>query len=107
MATVLREYDIGTEFLVTLKDASDAVINVSNATTIQFRFRKPAGTEVTRTGLLKTDGTDGKVYYVTAAGDLDEIGTWRYQVRIVLDSGEDWTSTATKFKVEDAIGKPE
>lgn len=104
--TEVREYDIGVELLVTLTDGTSAM-DVSTATTIQFRFAKPGGTEVTKTGTLKTDGSDGKVRYVSVEDDFDEQGIWRYQVRVILSGGQDLTSTVAKFKVTDAIGKPE
>lgn len=104
--TEMREYDIGVELLVTLTNSSGTAFDVSTATTIQFKFRKPSGTEISRTGVLDSGGTDGKVRYVTIEDDLDEIGIWRYQVRIVLASGTDLTSEDAKFRVADAIGKP-
>lgn len=104
--TEMREYDIGVELLTTVTSDSVA-LDVSSASTIQFRFLKPDGVEVTKMGSFKTDGTDGKVKYVTADGDLDTQGIWRYQVRVILSGGQDLTSTVAKFKVTDAIGKPE
>lgn len=103
--TEMREYDVGVEFLTTLVDVNAAAIDVSSASVVQFRFRKPSGTEATKTGALKTTGTDGKVTYTTVANDLDEVGVWQYQVRVVYDGGE-LTSAATRFRVEDAIGLP-
>lgn len=105
MAIEVREYDIGIELLVTLT-SNDVAFDVSTATSVKFRFRKPSGTEVSKTGSLKTDGTDGKVRYISVANDFDEIGTWRYQVYIELADGSKRTSEMSKFKVTDAISLP-
>lgn len=99
----IREQDIGVEILVTLKDEDGAAFDVSDAEAVLFRFRKPDGTEISRAGSLKTTGTDGKVRYVTASGDLDQLGSWRYQVRTEWEDGAVLTSEMSKFKVTDAI----
>lgn len=105
MTIEVREYDVGIELLVTLT-SNNEVFDVSTATSILFRFRKPSGTEVSKTGILKTDGTDGKVRYVSVANDFNEIGTWRYQVYVELADGSKRTSEMSKFKVSDAISLP-
>lgn len=101
----VRELDIGVELLVTLKDPDGAVEDVSDASVIRFRFRKPDGTEISRTGSLKTDGTDGKVSYTSVENDFDQVGLWRYQVYVEAGSTKR-TSTQTSFRVQDAIGRP-
>ena len=99
----IREQDVGVELLVTLKDEDGVAVDVSGATAIKFRFRKPDGTEISRSGSVKTTGSDGKVQYVTASGDLDQLGSWRYQVRTEYEDGAVLTSEMSKFKVTDAI----
>ena len=41
---------------------------------------------------------DGKMYYITLAGDLDVAGNYKIQAKVVLTSGSYFSSTAT-FKV--------
>jgi len=51
---------------------------------IKFYLDQPDGTgALTRTGVLSTDGQDGKVKYVIAPGDLTKFGAWRFQARVV------------------------
>lgn len=91
--------DIGTAFILTIKDQDDNIQNVANASSLQIIFLKPDGaTKLTKTATLHTDGTDGKVQYVTVAGDLDQSGTWKVQSRVVI-GGADWMSSVSKFKV--------
>lgn len=90
--------DVGFGFDVTVKDQDGAAINLSAATTRQFTFRKPDETEVTKTPVFITDGTDGQLRYVTIAGDLEQIGLWKLQAYIVLPAGE-FYSDIFEFRV--------
>jgi hypothetical protein len=89
--------DIGVQFLVTLKDDTEEV-DISSATTKNFLFSKPSGELLTKAGTLSTDGTDGKLYYISASGDLNEIGTWKMQCNIVIGAYT-WHSDVISFKV--------
>lgn len=97
MASEIHEGDIGTKLLVTVTD-DGTVVDISSASALSIFIRKPNGTILTRTGTLETDGTDGKMYYITVSGDLDAAGNYKIQGQVVLPSGSYYTSTAT-FKV--------
>jgi hypothetical protein len=100
---VLHIGDFGTVFELTVVDQDNEVVDVSAATEMTWRFRKPGGTTFTKTGSHVTDGTDGKVKYVVeelAEGAiLDVAGTWSYQLFVDLPSGE-WSSDVLHFDVE-------
>lgn len=53
---------------------------------------------LTRSGTLETDGTDGQMYYIVVAGDLNEAGVYKIQAQVFLSSGTFYSTTAT-FKV--------
>lgn len=89
--------DIGTRFLVTIKDGNN-VVDLSEATTLNLIFQKPDGTNLTKTATLYTDGTDGKVYYLTVDGDLSVIGIWRLQGFAGFDDGSFYSDVYT-FRV--------
>jgi hypothetical protein len=100
MATCVQEIhlgDIGTVFEITLKDC-DTPVNVSTATTKQIIFQKPDKTNLTKTATFSTDGSDGKIRYVTVASDLSVKGTWKIQAKVVMPSGT-WSSNIETFKV--------
>jgi hypothetical protein len=97
MASEIHEGDVGTKLLVTITD-DGSVVDISSATTLSIFIKKPNGTVLSRTGVLETDGTDGKMYYITVAGDLDKAGNYKIQAKVVLASGSFFSSTAT-FKV--------
>lgn len=86
-ANEIRVGDIGTILEVTLMDDA-AVVDISSATTTQFKLKKPGGTTVTKTAVFTTDGTDGKLRYTTLANDLDEAGSWDIQTYLVMTG---WT----------------
>lgn len=89
---------IGRVFEVLVKNQDDEIENVSTATTKEIIFRKPDGNTLTKTALFTTDGTDGYIKYTTIDEDLDTLGIWEYQYRIVKGSN-DWKGPISKFRV--------
>ena len=94
MASQIHEGDIGTKLLVTVTD-DGSIVDISSASTLDIFIKKPDGTILSRSGTLETDGTDGKMYYITVLGDLDVAGKYKLQGRVVIASGSFYTSTAT------------
>ena len=99
MANEIHVDDIGTRFLLTVKD-SGVVVNLAPATLLQVNFRKPDDTVVNRTGSTLLDGSiiSGVMYYDTVAGDLDQAGHYKLQGKVGLTSGTYYTDIHT-FKV--------
>ena len=89
--------DIGTKFLVTVKDGS-SVVNVSTASTKQIIIKKPSGATLTKSASFESDGTDGQINYTIIADDLDEAGTYQLQGKVILSDGT-FSTDITKFKV--------
>jgi len=93
--------DIGTVILVTVNDCvsgTSTVLDLSTATTLELIFKSPSGTSTTKTASLFTDGTDGKITYLSVDGDFNEIGTWRIQAKIAIGGGI-FRSDVGTFKV--------
>ena len=99
MAAEIHKDDIGTRFLITIKDEDDAVKNISTYTTKQLIFKKPSGTLLTKTASFLTDGTDGVIYYTSISGDLDEIGVWKLQAYLHDGSSNYRKSNVGSFRV--------
>lgn len=99
----IHQNDVGTIFLVTIKDENDAVVDVSTAITKNLIFKKPDGTIETRAASFVTDGTDGQIKYITVSGDLDTHGAWSLQAFVDFGSTE-WYSDISKFKVYPNLG---
>jgi len=89
--------DIGTVFEITFKDGTSA-IDISAASTKQILFKKPDATTLTKSGTFTSDGTDGKLKWVTISGDLDTTGKWEIQGYVVLAGGE-WHTDVGEFTV--------
>jgi len=90
--------DVGTVFVVTVKDDTTAV-DISAATTKQIIFMAPDGGKLTKAATFTTNGTDGKMQWTTVANDLDEPGTWKIQGKVVLTAGT-WYTDISTFVVE-------
>lgn len=94
----VRLGDIGTDFEFTIKNQDGTAQDISAATTKQIIFKKPDLTTSTKTAVLVNTGTDGKMKYKTISGDLDQIGAWSVQARVVL-STDDFKSDIATFSV--------
>lgn len=90
--------DIGTVFEFTFRNGSD-VDNISTATSLSVKFKKPSGATSTKPLTLTSDGSDGKAQYTTIAGDLDEEGGWQAQGYAAFPDGA-WRTNKRKFNVE-------
>ena len=99
MPSEIHQNDIGTRFLMTVKDGSD-LVNISGALSLRVDIRKPSDSIINRSALRFNDGSalSGVMYYDTVAGDLDEIGNYKLQGRVTLPSGTYHTDIHT-FKV--------
>lgn len=94
----VRLNDIGTVIELTIKDENDSAVDISGASTKQYIFRKPGGSALVKTADFVTDGTDGKLKYTTASGDLNTAGDW--QVQAFVDFGAtEWRSDIKNFMV--------
>lgn len=102
MATTSKTFqlnDIGSPIGVTIYRADGTLESqLGSATIMQIILENPSEVSVTKTAVLVTDGSDGKMQYVTVDGDLDEVGTWNYHGYVVIGSGK-WYTTVKTFEV--------
>jgi len=95
----IRVGDIGTQFLFTVRNSSDSsLINISNYSNRTVTFIKPNGDQITVSGTLYTDGTDGKLFYNSVSGNIDQIGFWRARVTL-SSSGNLFNTDYYRFTV--------
>jgi hypothetical protein len=80
-----QQNDIGTRITVTVTEGGSAM-NISTATTKNINLLSPGGTTSENTALFTTDGSEGKIYYVTVTDDIDEEGPWKIQAHIITPS---------------------
>lgn len=78
----------GESVSLTVVDKNGSVVDISTYTsgiTVSLRDPKSLKT-VAFTGTFVTDGTDGKVRFTPASGDLDRPGTWEGQITLTKAS---------------------
>ncbi len=104
----IHENDVGTEFVVTIVKCvgeTTEAADISTATLKEMFFLKSDGTKLSFTAIFTSiasggagDGSDGKISYFSALGDLTPIGGYKIQGKVTTPAGE-WFSTIDKFKV--------
>tara|TARA_Y100001938_G_C7999210_1_gene383750 strand:+ start:702 stop:1016 length:315 start_codon:yes stop_codon:yes gene_type:complete len=104
MASEIHQDDVGTRFLITVKDDGLPVniSGVSGGSVHQISFRKPSDLVINRNATLKDYGISGVMFYDTVAGDLDEAGMYKLQAKVIIPSGTYFTDIHT-FKVHSNI----
>lgn len=86
--------DTGTRFELTIQ-ADGIALDISTATVKTIKFQKPDNVRVSKIADFTTDGTDGKIDYITITDDIDVKGEWKIQGFINMPSGVFHTSKAT------------
>lgn len=97
----LHYNDIGTVIMTTINDCvsgTSSPLDVSSAVSVSLVFQSPSGVSSTKTAVFNTDGSDGKIKYITQDGDLNEVGAWRMQA-IVSFATSSFRSNVKTFKV--------
>lgn len=100
----IHQGDIGTVFEVTVVEMDPitclpVAVDISSATLRQLTFQTPSLSAVTKSAVFTTDGSDGKMQYVSVADDLDQIGDWKLQGYIDMPLWRGYTSIG-EFEVE-------
>ena len=88
----IHQYDVNTALVITIVDEDGEAVNVASATVMKILLRKPDDEEMVKTAVLDTDGSDGKIKYLTIDGDLDQHGTWEIQGFVKIGSSENYTA---------------
>tara|TARA_Y100000004_G_C8856006_1_gene386857 strand:- start:57 stop:371 length:315 start_codon:yes stop_codon:yes gene_type:complete len=104
MASEIHKDDVGTRFLITVKDDGNLVniSGVDGSSVHQINIRKPSDVVINRNATLQDFGISGVMFYDTIAGDLDEAGFYKLQAKVVIPSGTYFTDVYT-FKVHSNI----
>lgn len=90
--------DIGTVLRFTVKE-NGVALDLSSCTDLNLHLQKKDKSVITRDLSFTTDGTDGKVEYVTTYGDIDQKGKWKAQVFLTMTSGS-WHTSIVELDVE-------
>lgn len=74
-----QENDVGLQLIYQFVDVDGNPINIAAAQGLTLKLGYPDGTSADKTATLLTDGTDGKIYYITLNGDLNQFGSYKVQ----------------------------
>ncbi len=103
MGNIAHKGDIGLTIRLTIDD-DGTVRNISGQSALLIYLTKPNnGNVLTKTGSLTSDGTDGKLEYVTVDGDLDTPGEWTAQGHVTESSSPIFWTTEATFIVRDTV----
>lgn len=95
----IHEDDYGWTLNLTVKDENGDAKDLSLCTRVNIVFSRPNNTgSISKEASFETDGSDGKIYYIVADGDIDVSGTWQLQVEAVFTNSV-LRSNIQKFKV--------
>ena len=86
MAYDLMQNDTGTEFILVVQEDGVAV-DISEQEDMKIYLKKSSVVKE-KAATLHTDGTDGKMKFVTEATDFDQKGRWQVQGYVKLPSWE-------------------
>lgn len=93
-----RLNDYGSNIIITIIDSNGEDFDLSTATFLELRFKKPDNTSISKLASLVNTGVDGKIQYVVESGFLDMTGLWEVQAYIENPSGR-WHSNINSFYV--------
>ena len=81
---------------------AEVPVDISSASVKALYIRRPDYTLLTKTATFSTDGTDGKLFVQTEAGDINIEGTYRVQGHIAM-TGWNGRSTIGEFEVDENL----
>lgn len=102
MSCNVKNGDVGTVFELTVTDCENVAVDISGAVSLAISLKSPAGVVTEKTPTLTTDGTDGKMQYVTVLDDIDEVGKWQIQGAVELSTGK-WSTSIGQFYVDNNL----
>jgi hypothetical protein len=91
----VRVGDVGVVLVLTVYE-DNAVKNISAATDLEVRIKKPSGSVLTKSATFSTDGTDGKLQYTTETDGFTEEGVYEIRGHFNLNF---WEGTTTEVLV--------
>lgn len=91
----IHQFDVGTKFMLEILDQEGEPVDLTTATSVTLKFKKPDYTTFIVSGFIEDIN---KVNYFSQFNDLDLVGDWKVQAQVVLP-GKSWNSTIAEFEV--------
>jgi len=82
----IRMGDQGIRTIVQVVDGNGMAVNIRAATVRKIKLLKPDGTTYDATGLLLSNGVDGKMYFTSTSliPPFGQVGEWQIQAKITV-----------------------
>lgn len=93
--------DEGTLIEITVEENKIA-LNISTATVKVLKIQRKDKTVFQKDMDFVTDGSDGKLKYITSGSDIDMKGTWKGQVYLEMPGGK-WHTSKFDMEVDDNL----
>lgn len=92
--------DVGTTIQLTIRDHSNATVDLSAGTTTSMFmiFKSPATTTTVTVTAFSGSGTSGVINWTSTSGFFNTAGTWFLQAKITLGSNT-WFTDVYEFQV--------
>jgi hypothetical protein len=92
MSIEIQVKDAGVQFIIQVLDLYGSVVNIGAATALQVLFLRPDQSLLAVSANLYSNGVDGKIQYVSVAGDLGQTGRWGIQAAYQIGGNQKYTS---------------
>jgi hypothetical protein len=102
---ILHVGDYGTQFILTIKKLVDGVPTivdisaVNELTDLFIYFRDSEGTITKHNAEFYTNGTDGRISYITDYGDIVTPGLLEYRAEVILSPTQKYQSSTCEIEV--------
>lgn len=102
---ILHVGDYGTQFIITIKKLVDGVPTVVDISAVDeltdlfIYFQDSEGTIAKYNAEFYTDGTDGKISYVTLVGNISVAGLMKYRAEVILSPTQKYQSSTCEIEV--------
>lgn len=87
--------DAGIQIIVQVLDGAGQPVDLRPATAKVIKILLPDGTTKDVAATFLDDGSDGKIFYTTAAIDLSEVGVYRVQGKVTMGNAAKSTQLGT------------
>jgi hypothetical protein len=99
-----HENDKGTDVeLEVLNPATKKIEDISDATAMTVKIKRPDGTLIQKDASFVTDGTDGLMQFTTIADDFSPAGRAKLQACIEAGTGKKHHTTVYDFTINEVL----
>jgi hypothetical protein len=99
----IRVGDVGTNMEIEVLRNCAEILPLQTASVKQIKVQRPDETFFVKDAVFLTDGSEGVIYFTTAAGDITVEGTYYIQAYLELPTWQGHSDIG-EFEVDDNLG---